>query len=181
MATPNHLQRPKPQYDDFTIDGDPAAPAAALAYRTASRPAAPAERPLIPRRNIDDTLPWAKGAASLLCWANSAVTTMLTAADIQVFTTRQPATWAAWVVGFMVAGVLTLGQIYTAKRTRAGYAVVLFPDALMTSYQWATIALLPFFLRLLGAWWLAVLVAALVGGVIGIISARLPERLTFGK
>ncbi len=187
MATPpNHLKRATPQYEDFQIEGAEPIPAAVAALmQNGGRPAkaqpSTSERPLIHRHNIDDTLPWAKGAASLLGWINSAATTTLTAADIQVFTTRQPATWAAWVLGFGVAVVLTLGQIYTAKRTRAGYAICLFPDALMTSYQWCSWALLPFFLRLLGVWWLAVVVAALIGGVIGIVSARLPERLTFGK
>jgi hypothetical protein len=181
MATPKHLQRATPQYEEFTIDGEQPNPAVALTYRQASRPAVPAERVLIPRHNIDDTLPWAKGAASLLCWVNSGVTTILTTADIQVFTTRQPSTWAAWVGGFAVALVLTGGQVYTAKRTRVGYSLLLFPDALMTSYQWCSWWLLPFFLRLLGSWPLAALAAAIVGGIIGIVSARLPERLTFGK
>lgn len=140
------------------------------------------EKVLIDRRSIEIALPYAKAGLSTLCWINSILTTMLTTADIQTFVTERPSTPLAWGIGFGLAAVLTLAQIFASGRNRAGYAVALFPDALMTSYQWCQWLLLPLFIKLLpGAWSIAVFVAALAGGLIGIVSARLPERLTFGK
>jgi hypothetical protein len=183
--TIKHLERPQQQYDDFTInDDDTAAPV--VISRQISRPASkakrarPAERVLIDRKNIDDALPAAKAIASALCWINSGFTTMLTAAGIQTFITDRPSTWVAWLIGFIVALILTFGQVFTSERTRVGYTITLFPDALMTSFQWCQWLLLPLCLKLFPSWTVAVILAALAGGLIGIVSARLPERLTFG-
>lgn len=184
MATPKHLQRAKPQYEEFSIEGDQAAPAAM--YRASSRPAVrvnytqPASTVLIDRKSIDKSVPVAKAIASAACWVNSGITTVLTVADIQVFITDRPSNWIAWVSGLTIAVALTFGQIYTSGRHRKGYFFCLFPDACMTAMQWCSFLLLPLCLKLFPAWVLAVIVAALIGGIIGIVSARLPEQLTIG-
>lgn len=183
MATPKHLQRSPAQYDDYTLD-DGTAPAAAAALAPANnRPAKapPAERVLIDPRVIENSLPIAKAVAAGLGWFNSVVTTMFTAADLQIFITSRPPTWVAWAGGFLFAAALTFGQIYSSGRNRTVYAIFLFPDALMTALQWGKWLFLPLFLKLIPTWWIGVALASIIGGIIGIVSARTPERLTFGK
>lgn len=184
-STPNHLRSKPQQYDfDPTLEPerDAVAPAAVVTRPAVAKKSPPKERVLIDKKNLDDTLPHAKALAAALGWLNSIVTTMFTAAQIQTFITDHPASWIAWAAGFVAAALITFGQIYTSGRNRVGYAVLLFPDALMTSVQWCQWVLLPLMLKLLPhAWALAVIIAAIIGGIIGIVSARLPERLTFGK
>lgn len=182
MATPKHLQRSTPQYaleplpEEQAAQSKPVAQPQSVAIQASQR-----ERVLIDPRTLDDTLPAAKAIAAGMGWLNSVITTMFTTADLQTFITDKPATWIAWAGGFIFAAVLTFGQIYTSGRNRKAYAVFLFPDALMTSVQWGKWLLLPLFLKLIPLWWLAVMMAAVTGGIIGIVSARTPERLTFGK
>jgi len=154
------------------------------AYDESTESAAPKtkERVLIARKNIDDTLPHAKAIASAIGWINSLITTVFTTMQVESYITQAPSTWIAVLAGFGLAALLTFGQIYTSGRNRTAYAIMLFPDALMTSLQWCNWFLLPLWLRLLPTnWTLAVTIAAIIGGIIGIISARLPEHLTFGK
>ena len=189
----NHLQANPQRYDlDPTLEPERGQTAdRGISTTTAPQPERPAARrpggptpagdaTLLDPRIVDRTLPAAKAIAAALGWINSVATTVLTARDVQSFITDQPPTGIALVAGFGFAALLTFGQIYTSGRYRKTYAMFLFPDALMTSIQWSKWLLLPLFLKLVPAWWLAVMIAAVIGGIIGIISARTPERLTFG-
>ncbi len=193
MTTPAHLQNRVYQYDvepelepehaqSTRKNVHPVQPS----YKSRVNPVEPrrsepvGEATLLDPRLIDRTLPAAKATAATLGWINSVATTVLTARDIQTFITDRPATMIALLAGFGFAALLTFGQIYTSGRYRKTYAVFLFPDALMTSIQWSKWLLLPLFLKLIPIWWVAVITAAIIGGIIGIISARTPERLTFG-
>ena len=203
MQTPAHLQNRVYQYD-VEPELEPERPQSAnqphttstrenelnqvqISYKSRPNPAQPPCQPapsgeatLLDPRLIDRTLPAAKAIAAALGWVNSVATTVLTARDVQTFITDRPATTISILAGFAFAALLTFGQIYTSGRYRKTYAVFLFPDALMTSLQWGKWLLLPLFIKLIPIWWIAIVVASIVGGIIGIISARIPERLTFG-
>lgn len=195
MATPNHLQRPKPQYDDFVISDDQAAPAAAVVYRTASRPAAPPEQVLIKREALDKSTPTAKAVLAVLCWMNSIGTTALTGIQIQRAVhqhyspgTAAPFPWAGILAGFLFQLLLTFGQIYTAERSAWGYRLCLAPDAALTAWQWGQLALYPVTIALLSlvlpatpALLLALTLSATAAWMIGVYSAKLPERMVFGQ
>lgn len=181
MATPQHLQRSTPQYTLEPLPEEYPAPPAGSQSQSVAIHTPQREQVLIDPRLLDQTLPGAKAIAAALGWINSIATTVLSAADLQHFVTDKQSNWIAIVAGFAVAAFLTFGQIYTSGRNRKAYAVFLFPDALMTSLQWGKWLLLPLFLKLIPIWWLAVVVAAIIGGVIGIVSARTPERLAFGS
>jgi len=195
MATPKHLQRATPQYEEFTIDGDQPSPAAALTYHQASRPAVPAERVLIKREALDKTTPTAKAAAAVLGWMNSVGTTALTGIQIEYAVRRYyaPAEAAPFpltgiLTGFLFQVILTFGQIYTAERSKWGYRLCLAPDALLTAWQWANLALYPVLIALFSlvlpmTWAMAaaIFLASVIAWTIGVYSAQLPERMVFGK
>lgn len=146
------------------------------------------ERALIERDTLDRTLPTAKAVLAALGWGNSAITMMTTGAQIQLLLWRanhpgieSPLPWMGVGIGALVAGLLTFAQIYTAGRSAWGYRLCLLPDALTTGFQWCWWILVPIFSVLLPNRALAILLAVAVSVPIGIYSARLPERMVFGK
>jgi hypothetical protein len=195
MATPSHLQRAKPTYDEFTIGEDGSAAIEVVSRKaTAARAPASAEQTLIPRKTLDDTTPMAKAALAILCWANSIGTSALTGAQIQIAVLRH--NHPGMPTGFPVTGViigsafqliLTFAQVYTAERSPTGYKVALTPDALMTAFQWGQWLLYPVLIALLSlvlpsiiALGIAIAGAIVGSWVVGVWSAKLPERLVFG-
>jgi len=92
-----------------------------------------------------------------------------------------PLPWMGAGIGALVAGLLTFAQIYTAGRSTWGYRLCLLPDALTTGFQWCWWILVPIFTVLLPHPALAIGLAVAVSIPIGIYSARLPERMVFGK
>jgi hypothetical protein len=147
-----------------------------------------AERALIERDTLDRTLPTAKAVLAALGWGNSAITTMTTGAQLQQLMWRanhpdveSPLPWMGAGIGALVAGLLTFAQIYTSGRSAWGYRLCLLPDALTTGFQWCWWILVPIFSVLLPNQALAILLAVVVSIPIGIYSARLPERMVFGK
>ena len=146
------------------------------------------ERALIERETLDRTLPTAKAVLAALGWGNSAITTMTTGAQLQLLLwhvnnpgVAGPLPWMGVGIGALVAGLLTFAQIYTAGRSRWGYRLCLLPDALTTGFQWCWWILVPIFTVLLPHPALAIGLAVAVSIPIGIYSARLPERMVFGK
>jgi hypothetical protein len=195
MATPSHLAKATPTYDEFTIgDDEPAAVKVVSRKVSTARTSAPAEQTLIPRKTLDDTTPMAKAALAILCWANSIGTSALTGAQIQLAVLRHnhpgmPTGWpaAGVIIGAAFQLILTFAQVYTAERSPTGYKVALAPDALMTAFQWGQWLLYPVLIALLSlilppivALGIAVAGAIVGSWVIGVWSAKLPERLVFG-
>ncbi|HEY1015713.1 MAG TPA: hypothetical protein VGE07_23595 [Herpetosiphonaceae bacterium] len=135
--------------------------------------------PVVANEQLERWLPAAKLAASVGGWANSLVTTILTCMQIQEFAYGYTS-WLGFIFGVVLAVGLIVGQIFTLKRSRVWYAIFLFPDALMTSVQWCQWILFPVAFKLM-PWLPAAATASVAGGVLGIISARMPEKLTFGK
>lgn len=196
MATPTHLQKAPPNYDDFTISDE--APAVVEKPRKAASPrsAGPvADKVLVDRKVLDQTTPKAKATLALLCWANSVTTSMVTGAQLQliVFRHQHPGIEAPTPIlgllgGFALQVLLTFGQVYTAERSRAWYRACLTPDAAITALQWAqwifypvAIALLSLVLSGKAALFAALTVAGLAAWIVGVYSAQLPERMIFGQ
>jgi hypothetical protein len=195
--TIKHLERPKQTYDDFTIsDDDTAAPV--IVSRQISRPAvrkSTAEQVLIPRETLDKTTPTAKAVLAILCWANSIGTTALTGMQIQNAVhnhyhpgTTAPIPIAGIVAGFVLQVILTAGQAYTAERSVWGYRICLAPDAALTAWQWGRFIMYPISIALLSlvlsATWAMVaslIIASIVSWMVGVYSAKLPERMVFGQ
>ncbi len=145
------------------------------------------DAPLFDFNRLDDSRPLIKKAACVLGWGNSAITTIATTLGIQhwLYGLRDP---RGALAGIALAAILFAGQIYTLRKSRSGYAVFLTPDALMTAWQWCNWILIPLAVKLAGSpdfgsrrWVIAVGSAAIIGGVGGIVSARLPEKLAFGR
>jgi hypothetical protein len=136
------------------------------------------ERILLDPAVVDRSRPLLKAVLAAVGWANSWATTTLSAMWIEQQITGQ-ATWVSMVIGAIVAIVLTVGQVYTLRASGGGYLFCLLPDVGLTAIQhqrW----LVPIFRLLLGEWG-GLLVGWLLALWIGERSARLPERLVFGR
>lgn len=145
-----------------------------------------AERTLLDPRVIERTLPLAKAIGAIVGWANSAVTSVLCALWLEQLVRGS---WSpiGMLSGLLFAFTFTLLQIYTNGRSPGGYLVVLLPDVLTTAAQhqrW-TVALARALWSLVGSatlgWWLGLGSGWAVALLIGWYSARLPERLVFGR
>lgn len=195
--TIKHLQKSTPTYDqNFTFEDEDTTP---VVSRSISRPAVKVkytdERVLIGRESLDRTTPTAKAAAAVLGWANSIGTTVLTGIQIQNAVHRHynpgvdaPFPLAGILAGFALQALLTFGQIYTAERSVWGYRLCLAPDAALTAWQWGRWLLYPVFIALLSlvlspTWAMiaALTVSSVIAWIIGVYSAKLPERMVFGQ
>lgn len=196
MATPTHLAKASPTYDEFTIGDDEASAVVEKPRKTTvPRRASAADRVLVDRTVLDQTTPKAKAGLALLCWANSVTTSMATGAQLQLVVFRHqnpgieaPTPILGILAGFALQALLTFGQVYTAERSRRWYWVCLTPDAAMTAFQWAqwifypiAIALLSLALSGTAALFSALAVAGLSAWIVGVYSAQLPERMIFGQ
>ncbi len=136
------------------------------------------ERGILDRNVIQRARPIAKGILALLLWSNSAVTTILCCqwAEQQITRTTTPASWA---IGLAITVILTVAQIFTKDADGLWYLVSLVPDVATTAAQHQR--------------WLVPVLSVLFGGLAGMLSgwtialllgwfsARLPERLMFGR
>jgi uncharacterized membrane protein YedE/YeeE len=137
-------------------------------------------KPLLGSKVLDRTRPFFAALLSAAGWSNSWVTTTMAAIWLeQQLTVHGNATWVSWVVGITIAVTLTLGQIYTLGQSRGGYLFCLLPDVALTAVQhqrWL-VPLIKFFfgdiIGFIGGWAGAI--------TIGWFSARLPERIVFGR
>lgn len=141
---------------------------------------------------VNHTLPHAKLAASAVGWINSAATTIISTVQmteiiyLQKNTSAVSAPMSMFVLGMLIGLFfflfLTGGQIYAlAAKNQTAYAAFLIPDVAMTGFQWRQSILLPLATATLGVS-IEILIGTWAIGIgIGILSAKLPEWLTFGK
>lgn len=178
-----------------------AAEAPAPATAAAQRPtpiyasAVLAGRSLRSRDSLDRLLPYAKAVLAALCWVNSFGASGVTCAQVELAVWHHqygaalaPLPWRGFVIGLLVQVLLTAVQIWTAERAPRVYLLTLVPDAGMTTYQWwqwllwpVAIALTTLVLPAQQAWWASVAMCLVLGWIIGVYSAKLPEVLVFGQ
>jgi hypothetical protein len=131
---------------------------------------------LFNRSRVRAYLPWYKAVISLIGWSNSAITTVLCVVWAVEFVTKADAPMVAYVGGFVLAFLLTLGQIMLGGW---GYVACLAPDIGMTAAQHQR------WMSVIARYFLGAMYGSIVGWVcataLGYWSARLPEHWTFGR
>jgi hypothetical protein len=181
MATPNHLQRATPQYDDFTIEGADGAGAAAISQRSgpsstsrAARPAGPAPYvPPVDRRQMDKLRPAFYLILAGAFFALSVISTVAQVGKILALGGLELQPWQAIVAGAVVAALITAGELMTGEGLI--YFCFLIPDVALTVW-WLWPVLLNWSEAAGAAGW-----GAAVGGMaLGILSAWIPERVVLG-
>lgn len=128
---------------------------------------------------LDTMMPWAKALVAAVGWMNSGGTTVAAALWVEQ-TVWQQTTQYGWIVGIALAVLLSAAQVFTKDRSAGGYLAALLPDVAITAWQHYR-------------WWLRTIWVVLLGPVAGVLlavvcsiaigwwSARLPERMMFGK
>lgn len=178
MATPKHLQRAAPQYENFTLDGDQLAPAAALSHRSTSRTTRPSRpKPYVApinRSAMDDVKPWFFLLVAAAFFILSLISTVSQVDVILRVGGIELGRWEAIGAGLLVAAIITAGELMTGESLV--YFCFLIPDVVLTVW-WMWPALLRWSVAL-GA---GTLGAALAGIAVGILTAWIPERVILGR
>ena len=178
MATPKHLQRSTPQYEDYTIEGTSTAPAAELrqtsSKATFARPAAPAPYvPPVDRRQMDKLRPAFYLVLAGAFFALSVISTVAQVGYILELGGLDLRPWQAITAGAVVAALITAGELLTGEGLI--YFCFLIPDVALTVW-WLWPVLLNWSEAAGTAGW-----GAAVGGMaLGILSAWIPERVVLG-
>ncbi|WP_110513212.1 hypothetical protein [Herpetosiphon llansteffanensis] len=130
-------------------------------------------------RRLEPSRKLVKGIACTLGWGNSIVTTVSTLSDFQhwLWGIRD---YRGILAGLGLALFLFLGQLYTLRRTAWGYGCFLAPDAMITAYKWCEWLFYPIAYKLTSGL-PAIALAWGAGLILGIVSARWPEYLAFGR
>lgn len=172
----------------FRLRREAEAHAQAEATSQARAAARAQERPLLPRQVLERSLPRVKALAAAAGWGNSLVTGVLTGAQLQqaIWAHDHPGVPGPWPLTGVLLGVLlsigcTVGQVFTIDRHTMAYRVFLAPDVATTAWQWwywmfePLSRIVPEDLR---RWVVPILL--LIPFMIGVFSAKLPERIVFG-
>jgi len=142
-------------------------------------------------QSVHATMPLAKMLASGVGWLNSAATNVMSSVQMvaTIYSVQNPArpdmptsTFLLAVgIGLFLFLFLTCGQIYAlGANHHAAYLGFLIPDVAMTAWQWQAAILYPLLLVQFGQRIETTLGAWALGIGIGVLSAKLPEWLTFG-
>lgn len=135
---------------------------------------------LLERKTLDEARPIGAAILSGVAFIISIATTVACVIDVRDIARPDVSIVYAVLIGFIIAIGLTVAQILTSDVTTIGYLIALAPDAIMTALQLREWLLTPLFNAVMpGGGGIAM--SWLVGLMIGIISAYIPERLIFGK
>lgn len=170
----------------------PAKPAQQVTGYTRKAARKGADRTLLSPEVLETTLPFAKFVMAILAWANSGATMAITCAQAELLIwqyhnkgvlalSEAPAPVNGFVAGLGLALVLTIAQAYTLRYAPRWYPVTLFPDAATTALVWCQWILIPLLSMLIPWLWVAWAASIVIGYAIGHWSAKLPERLVFGR
>lgn len=143
-------------------------------------------------QSVHATMPLAKMIASGIGWFNSAATNVISAVNMTaaIYAYKNPTQpimatstfLLAVAIGLFLFAFLTSGQIYALGAQHHGaYLAFLAPDVAMTAWQWHGIILYPLLVVQFGARIETTVAAWVLGIGVGVLSAKLPEWLTFGK
>ncbi|KPL90003.1 hypothetical protein [Herpetosiphon geysericola] len=135
---------------------------------------------LLGRKTLDEARPIGAAILSGVAFIISIATTVACVIDVRDIARPDVSIIYAVLIGFIIAIGLTAAQILTSDVTTIGYLIALAPDAIMTALQLREWLLTPLFNAIMPGS-SGVAISWLVGLVVGIISAYIPERLIFGK
>lgn len=132
---------------------------------------------LLTQRALQQTFPIAKALFGFIFFLTSITTGAAIAGRLYTFMYLLPAPFWVYSVGVVVSLILGAGQYYTrAMQLRWTYLAFVFPDALTTTWmlcQWVIFDLWAILLPGIGGQ----ICATIMGGVWGLASAIIPERV----
>jgi hypothetical protein len=176
MATPKHLRRATPQYDDFTIESSEAIAQRIQPTQTPNRIRTPLTlRSPINRQNMRQFEPFYWLILALGAFAVSAVSTVMQVAKIFSLAGSTLPIAAVVVIGGLVAFLIFLGELFTSEQPLLYGAFLLIDIAFTLTWSW------PAFSRLSHAAGAGLWGAAIIGALVAWFCAWLPERVILGR